>query len=165
MPDLPKTVMASTCGGLVGTLSARRRRTLATATPTYLDNLAALLRTRLLKLASRPSLFTWSPIMATPSPSADSPEPTAALLETTETLVWQLLDDQIDDAQVAQLEKLLAESEAARGRYLDCMQLHIDLVEHFAEQAPKTPGDKPSVPILSQLLPEDFPGPLPTPKQ
>ncbi|MCA9235747.1 MAG: hypothetical protein KDA44_09760 [Planctomycetales bacterium] len=87
------------------------------------------------------------------------------LLETAEMLVWSLLDEQITDAQLAELEQMLAESEAVRERYVDCVQLHVELqdyhaVDHKADES----GEKPRIPVLGNLFPEGSPGAFPTPR-
>jgi hypothetical protein len=56
-------------------------------------------------------------------------------LEETEALIWNLLDDQLDDAGFDRLSQLLVKNATMRERYLDCVQLHVDLQEHFGRQA------------------------------
>ncbi len=62
----------------------------------------------------------------------NSPE---TLLERVEELTWALVDDHIDEAEVAQLEKLLLEHESARKTYVECMQMHADLHLMFNKKA------------------------------
>ena len=77
-----------------------------------------------------------------------------ALLNEAEALIWSLLDDQIDDGGVDRLEKLLSEHEAIRRRYVECVQLHVDLSNHF-----QVPGQQPSGGnVLSSLISENLPG-------
>jgi anti-sigma factor RsiW len=93
-----------------------------------------------------------------------NPRPTAAELhlEEAETLIWAMLDDRLDDAEMQRLSKMIEEDAAIRARYIDCVQLHVDLNEHFgraaAEKAPSTvvlanlqPG-LPGVPGLPQIV-------------
>jgi hypothetical protein len=51
-----------------------------------------------------------------------------------EALTWALLDDQITQDEIGLLDTLLLSDEAARGSYLECVQLHTDLLFHFSEQ-------------------------------
>jgi hypothetical protein len=46
-------------------------------------------------------------------------------------LTWLLLDREINDAQIVQLETLLRDSQDARDTYLKCVQIHVDLGEHY----------------------------------
>jgi hypothetical protein len=74
-----------------------------------------------------------------------------------ETLIWALLDEQLDDAEVARLSKMMEEDAAVRARYIDCVQLHVDLREHFARKSAEQ--GKGTV-VLPNLLPGtlDIPG-------
>jgi hypothetical protein len=47
-------------------------------------------------------------------------------------LTWALLDEQINDDEFILLDNLLLSDEKARGSYLGCVQLHADLMSHFA---------------------------------
>ena len=60
-----------------------------------------------------------------------------ARLEEAETLIWSLLDEQLDDAGSLRLATLLEQDAAVRARYVDCVQLHVDLREHFGQPAEK----------------------------
>jgi hypothetical protein len=57
-------------------------------------------------------------------------------------LTWALLDEQINDDEFILLDNLLLSDEKARGSYLGCVQLHADLMAHFAVPTGKagTPG-------------------------
>jgi anti-sigma factor RsiW len=59
-------------------------------------------------------------------------ESAVLLLDEAENLIWALLDDHIDEAETARLTKLMNEHEEVRRRYVDCVQLHADLRDHFA---------------------------------
>jgi hypothetical protein len=47
-------------------------------------------------------------------------------------LSWALLDEQINDDEFQLLDNLLLSDAHARGSYLGCVQLHADLMAHFA---------------------------------
>ena len=64
-------------------------------------------------------------------------------------LVWALVDEQLDETQFARLEQLLSESEAARKMYVECMQLHAGLIEHFRQADPTVPETL--APLLGDL--------------
>jgi hypothetical protein len=67
-------------------------------------------------------------------------ESAVLVLDEAENLIWALLDDQLDEASAARLAKLLEEHDSVRQRYIDCVQLHLDLQDHFAENS-GTPTD------------------------
>jgi hypothetical protein len=48
-----------------------------------------------------------------------------------EDLVWAMLDEQISDDDIHRLEDLLGSDEDARQIYLQCVQLHVDLMYRF----------------------------------
>jgi hypothetical protein len=81
-----------------------------------------------------------------------NPRPTGAeaQLEEAESLIWALLDDQLDNAGMGRLTKMLETDAAVRSRYIDCVQLHVDLREHFGRPtAEKSTGTV----VLPNLLP------------
>ena len=47
-------------------------------------------------------------------------------------LTWALIDEQINDDEFHLLDNLLLSDEKARGSYIGCVQLHADLMSHFA---------------------------------
>jgi hypothetical protein len=47
-------------------------------------------------------------------------------------LTWALLDEQINDDEFILLDNLLLSDEKARDSYIGCVQLHVDLISHFA---------------------------------
>ncbi len=57
--------------------------------------------------------------------------PELTLLDRVDELVSALVDDYITDAEFAELEATLLTSRDARSRYIDDMQLHVDLIHHF----------------------------------
>ena len=87
----------------------------------------------------------------TPSESA------VLVLDEAENLIWALLDDQLDSAETTKLAKLLETNEQVRRRYLECVQLHVDLQDHFAGAGAKEAG-KPGTPILPNLMTGGTPG-------
>jgi anti-sigma factor RsiW len=76
-------------------------------------------------------------------------ESAVLVLDEAENLIWALLDDHLDDASSTRLAQLLEEHESVRRRYLDCVQLHVDLQEHFAVAG--SPADQRRTPILPGL--------------
>jgi hypothetical protein len=56
----------------------------------------------------------------------------STLLERVQELTWALVDEQISDDEMSLLDNLLLSDEAARFRYLECVQLHADLFTHYA---------------------------------
>jgi hypothetical protein len=69
-------------------------------------------------------------------------------LEEAEALIWALLDDRLDDAATQRLTQMMESDALVRARYIDCVQLHVDLTEHFAGK-----DAKPSAVVLPSLLP------------
>src|SRR4051812_43759197 len=57
---------------------------------------------------------------------------------TVQELTWALLDDQIKDDEFRLLENLLLSDEDARKSYLNCVQLHADLMVRFAQPAARS---------------------------
>jgi hypothetical protein len=47
-------------------------------------------------------------------------------------LTWALLDEQINEDEFILLDNLLLSDEKARESYIGCVQLHTDLMAHFA---------------------------------
>jgi hypothetical protein len=72
--------------------------------------------------------------------------PELTLLDRVDELVSALVDDYITDADFAELEATLLTSRDARSRYIDDMQLHVDLIHHFR------PRSEPMIPSLVQSL-------------
>jgi hypothetical protein len=67
------------------------------------------------------------------NPRQNDPEQT--VLERIQELTWALLDETITDDEKSLLDTLLLTGDAARNRYIECVQLHTDLMFHFAEPA------------------------------
>lgn len=89
------------------------------------------------------------------SPSnADKPRRDDAqktVLERVEELTWALLDDNISDDEMSLLDTLLLTGDDARNRYIECVQLHTDLMAHYAEPSQGAVGAFSKSPILSSL--------------
>lgn len=66
-----------------------------------------------------------------------------------------LLDHAITDEQVRELGRMLEDDPSARRRYLQNMQLHTGLVEHYNDDRPQ-----PS-PVLGMLAADDLLGSQP----
>ena len=64
-------------------------------------------------------------------------------------LTWALIDDQIESGEFQLLESMLLSDDAARDEYLNCVQLHADLVAHFAKPADAAAAGK--SPVLGFL--------------
>lgn len=79
------------------------------------------------------------------------------LLEEAETLIWALLDDTLGDAEATRLSELMESNAAIRTRYVDCVQLHIDLQQHYSK--PGSVGVK--KPAGSMVMPNLMLGGLP----
>lgn len=71
-----------------------------------------------------------------------------AILDEAESLIWALLDEQIDDVDTAKLSQLLEQDALVRERYLECVQLHVDLMEHFGQKAVSQKQDGAIMPDL-----------------
>ncbi|MCG8449002.1 MAG: hypothetical protein MI725_05420 [Pirellulales bacterium] len=73
------------------------------------------------------------------------------VLNEAEQLIWALLDDTIQESDARRLEELLQDNLQVRTRYLDCIQLHSNLVQHFAQHSDTGSGDTPQSPVLGSL--------------
>jgi len=73
-------------------------------------------------------------------------------LEETEALIWDLLDERLDDAGLARLSQSLEANATVRGRYMECVQLHVDLQEHFGRQALDAKQQAGGTAVLPNLL-------------
>ena len=81
-----------------------------------------------------------------------SQQPGENLLEQAENLIWALLDDEIETADLKQLEGLLRDDETVRERYVECVQMHTDLHQHFGAPLEETKAsDLPKSPVLGML--------------
>jgi hypothetical protein len=92
--------------------------------------------------------------------SSSDPEPGQSLLDTAEELIWSLLDGQLSESNCQRLEQLILQHELVRQRYLECMQLHVDLqtvYDQGAEDAVLPALDSPVLGSLDGSLSGDFP--------
>jgi hypothetical protein len=65
-------------------------------------------------------------------------------------LTWALIDDQISEDEMQLLDSLLLSDEAARDTYIGCVQMHTDLLAHYADDVKRPfPGGK--LPVLGFL--------------
>jgi hypothetical protein len=74
--------------------------------------------------------------------------------ERVQELTWALVDDQLDADEMRLLETLLISDDKARDTYVHCVQLHADLMGHFAPaSAPTAAGKSPVLSFLGQAGP------------
>jgi anti-sigma factor RsiW len=78
------------------------------------------------------------------------PDGANARLVEAETLIWALLDERLEDADARRLAQMIEDDAAVRSRYIECVQLHLDLQEHFGRKAAEK--DAKTV-VLPNLLP------------
>jgi hypothetical protein len=83
------------------------------------------------------------------SPRRNDPE--VAVLERVQELTWALLDEDISDDEMSLLDTLLLTGESARNRYIECVQLHTDLMVHFDDRNKNTSKSGSNSPVLSFL--------------
>lgn len=73
------------------------------------------------------------------------------VLEKAEALIWALLDDEIESADIKQLEEMLKDNETVRERYIQCVQMHTDLFQHFGAPQDSSQAELPKSPVLGSL--------------
>jgi hypothetical protein len=56
----------------------------------------------------------------------------ATILERVQELTWAWVDGEISDDEMSLLDSLLLSDDAARKRYIECMQLHAALAMRYA---------------------------------
>lgn len=86
------------------------------------------------------------------------------LLSLVQELTWMLMDDRLEPSQLDMLEQLLKENATARQTYLECVQLHVDLKEHFGSlpqiklpgQAQVPAGKTKALPLAPLALPPEL---------
>jgi hypothetical protein len=74
----------------------------------------------------------------------------ATVRERVQELTWALVDERIDGGEIDLLDSLLLSDDAARETYLDCVQLHVDLMQFFADAEAKKAASK-STPVMGFL--------------
>jgi hypothetical protein len=86
-------------------------------------------------------------------------DPEVAVLERVQELTWALLDEDISDDEMSLLDTLLLTGESARSRYVECVQLHTDLMVHFDDRknASQTGSTFPVLSFLNSGQPVDSP--------
>lgn len=72
-------------------------------------------------------------------------------LESCEQLVWMYLDDALPEGDLPKLENMLQENAQYMQVYLDCVQLHADLGQHFQGNKPLQIEGLPPSPVLGSL--------------
>ena len=83
--------------------------------------------------------------------NASQEQPSDDLVDVAEQLIWSLLDETLEEADVRRLEALIRDNEEVRTRYLECVQLHSELTELFSAQ-PTVEGSGPiQSPVLGSL--------------
>jgi hypothetical protein len=87
--------------------------------------------------------------------NAPSPRRDATVSERVQELTWALVENEIDEDELRLLDNLLLSDEAARDTYVDCVQLHTDLLVHFseAEKQPPVGGQSPVLGFLAGDVP------------
>jgi hypothetical protein len=91
-------------------------------------------------------------------PAGSRPEPLdTALVDEVQELVWALVDEQISAAQIARLERLVADEPRARTAYIRCMATHAELQTHFATFGLAAASDPPP-PLIPRLVMDGLAG-------
>ena len=72
-------------------------------------------------------------------------------LERVQELTWALVDEQISDDEFAQLNSVLLRDDKSRDTYLGCIQLHADLMAHFAAPKADDQAARSKMPVLGFL--------------
>jgi hypothetical protein len=81
--------------------------------------------------------------------SNETPNP--AIAETTRELTWALIEEVISDDEFAMLDSLLLSDSSARETYCGCMELHADLLQHFASSNSPLRSNATKTPVLGFL--------------
>ncbi|MEM6330678.1 MAG: hypothetical protein AAF790_10560 [Planctomycetota bacterium] len=79
----------------------------------------------------------------------NTPEPCEATLAQVDMLVSAMVDEVLTEQQQAQLAELLESDAGARVRYIEGVQLHADLIQHFKDLGAAGAGQ--ASPILTAL--------------
>lgn len=84
----------------------------------------------------------------------DGPVASGSGQVTVSELTWAMLDDQINNDEFHLLESMLLSDDRARQEYVHCVQLHTDLLAHFAKPDAAGAAGKPQVlGFLGQSVP------------
>jgi hypothetical protein len=73
------------------------------------------------------------------------------IVDRVQELTWALLDEQLGDDEFRLLENLLLSDDGARATYTRCMQMHVDLMGHFAAPVPAGASAAGQSPVLGFL--------------
>ena len=77
--------------------------------------------------------------------------PTEELMGRAEQLIWSLLDENISQDDKSELETMLQDHEAVKELYLNCVQLHTELLEHYGSLPKAKLDNLPNSPVLGSL--------------
>jgi ribosomal protein L1 len=66
-------------------------------------------------------------------------------------LVWAMLDEQISEDDFRRLDELLRHDEEARRLYLQCVQMHVDLMNYYAAKDTTTVSGSVGLPLSIAL--------------
>jgi hypothetical protein len=91
-------------------------------------------------------------------------DPESTVLERVQELTWAMLDDGISDDEMSLLDTLLLTGENARNRYIECVQLHTDLMAHYAAPSKKGAAGAAKSGVLSFLSGEGSSIDMPSPR-
>jgi hypothetical protein len=78
-------------------------------------------------------------------------DPQHTVLERVQELTWALLDGEISDDEMSLLDTLLLTGDDARNRYIECVQLHTDLMSHYAKPSEASGKHSSQSPVFSIL--------------
>jgi len=83
--------------------------------------------------------------------NASQEQPSDDLVDVAEQLIWSLLDETLEEADIRRLEALIRDNEEVRTRHLECVQLHSELTGLFSAR-PTVEGSGPNQsPVLGSL--------------
>lgn len=92
-------------------------------------------------------------------------DPELNVLERVQELTWALLDENISDDEMSLLDTLLLTGESARNRYIECVQLHTDLMAHYNAPEKTAAAAGAGTPVLSFLSGSSFSSDVAAPNQ
>jgi len=75
------------------------------------------------------------------------------VLDRVQELTWAMVDEQINADEIRLLENLLLSDDQARDTYVHCIQLHTDLLGHFAKPVAEAAGKSPVLSFLGDGAP------------
>ncbi len=75
------------------------------------------------------------------------------VLDRVQELTWAMVDDQIKADEIRLLENLLLSDDQARDTYVHCIQLHTDLIGHFAKPVAGAASKSPVLGFLGEGAP------------